>query len=108
MVPLKIHEKDLEEFMVVRKKQLKKRGGQPIKQVLKIDNKLKHLTSTKTIPWKQSQHSGIGSHLVYVNLQHCNVCLSNFDKFQLPIVNCSKSICVISNFQLKNNLYQIM
>jgi hypothetical protein len=84
-VLLEIHEKVLEKFMVVRKKQLRKRGGQPIKQVLKIDKKLKHLTSPKTIPWKQSQHSGIGSHLVYVNAQHFNVCLSNFDKFNYQL-----------------------
>jgi hypothetical protein len=25
------------------------------------------------ITWKKSQHYGIGSHLFYLNLQHCNV-----------------------------------
>jgi hypothetical protein len=78
-----------------------KHGGQPIKQVLKRDMKLKYFLQPKTIPREQLQHRGIGSHLVYVNLQHC---LSNFNKFQLLIVNRLKNICVISNFQLKITL----
>lgn len=75
---------------------------------MKTAKKLKCLTSPKIIPQEQLQHNGIRSHLVYVNLQYCNVCLSNFDKFQLLIVNRSKSIHVISNFQLKNGSYHIM
>ncbi len=107
-MPLDIHTEVLEEFMVVYKKRFMRHGGQPIKQVLKIGTKLKCLASSKTIRQEQSQHIGIGSHPIYVNLQHCNVYLNNFDKFQLPIVNCSKSVHVISNFQLKNGSYQIM
>lgn len=95
---MEIHEEILEEFTVVRKKQLTRNGGQLIKQVLKTYMKLKHLASHKTIFWEQSQHNGIVSQPVYVNLQHCIVCLHNFNKFQLPIVNCLKSIRVISNF----------
>ncbi len=107
-MPLEIHEEVLEEFMFVCKKRLMKHGGQPIKQVLKIDTKLECFASSKIIHQEQSQHIGIRSHHVYVNLQRCNVYLNNFDKFQLPIVNCSKSIHVIFNFQLKNGSYQIM
>jgi len=96
--PLEIHDEVPEEFMVVPKKWFTRQGGQPIKQVLKTNRKLERLASQKTILWEQLQHNGIVSHPVYVNLQHYNVCLSNFDKFQLPIVNHLKSIRVISNF----------
>jgi hypothetical protein len=66
------------EFIVVCKKRLTKHGGQAIKQVSKPKKVLERPTSLEPITWEKSQHNGIGSHLFYLNLQHCNVSL-NFD-----------------------------
>jgi len=68
--------------MVVCKKQLTRHGGKKIKQVPKIDRIQKHPTSPKLIPWGNLQHNSIASHIVYVNLQHCNSSLS-FDKVSI-------------------------
>jgi hypothetical protein len=62
--------------MGIHKKWLTRHGGQPIKQVLKTNRKLKRLVSPKRIPQDQLQHNGIVSHPIYVNLQHCNVSLT--------------------------------
>jgi len=82
-----------------------KHGGQPIKQISKLENIFGHPTQPKPITQKKSQHSGIGSHLFYLNLQHCNVSLS-FNKIQL--IKCSQSISLISSVQLKSSPYQFM
>jgi hypothetical protein len=104
---LEICDEVQKEFIVVCKKCPTKHGGQAIKQVSKPKKVLKHLTSLELITWKKSQHNGIGSHLFYLNLQHCNVSL-NFDKIQLAIVKCLQNINLISSVQLKINLYQFM
>ncbi len=105
--PLEIYDKVQEEFIVVLKKHFTKHGGQVIKQILKPKKIIEGPASSKPIIWGKSQHNCIGSHLFYLNLQHCNVSLS-FDKIQLAIVKCSQSINLISNVQLKINPYQFM
>jgi hypothetical protein len=72
-----------EEFVVVRKKRLMKHGGQAIKQVSKPKKILEHLSLLEPMIQEKPQHSG--SHVFYLNMQHCNVSLS-FDKIQLTIV----------------------
>jgi len=84
-----------------------KHGGQPIKQISKLEKIFEHPTSPKPITQKKLQHSGIGSHLFYLNLQHCNVSLS-FNKIQLIIVKCLQNISLISSVQLKSSPYQFM
>jgi hypothetical protein len=81
-----------------------KHGGQVIKQVSKPERIFEHLASLKPIIQEKSQHSGIGSHLFYLNLQHCTISLS-FNKIQLTIVKHSHIISLISNVQLKSNPY---
>lgn len=63
-----------------------KHGGQEVKHVLKLEGILECTISSKPIIWEKLQHNGIGSHIFYLNLQHCNVFLS-FDKIQSRIVN---------------------
>jgi hypothetical protein len=53
MSPLEIREEVLEEFIIVHNKQLMR--DQLIKQVLKINKKVKCLASPKTIPCEQLQ-----------------------------------------------------
>ncbi len=77
-----------------------KHGGQIVKQVLKQERIFEHLVSPKPITWEKSQHSGIGSHLFYLNLQHCNV-FFNFDNIQFAIVKCSQSISLITSVQFE-------
>ncbi len=67
------------------KKCFTKHGGQVIKQVSKLERIFEHLALSKPITLDKSQHSGIGSHLFYLNLQHCTISL-NFNKIQLTIV----------------------
>jgi hypothetical protein len=50
-----------------------KHASQTYKQLSKVDKKLKHLASFKTMYIKQSQHNGIWSNLIYVILQVSNV-----------------------------------
>jgi hypothetical protein len=50
-----------------------KHASQTFKQLSKIDQKLEHLTSSKTMYIKQSQHNGIWSNPIYVILQVSNV-----------------------------------
>jgi hypothetical protein len=76
------------------KKHLMKHGGQVIKQVLKPERIFERLVLLKPITQEKSQHNGIGSHLFYLNMHHCNVSL-DFDKIQLAIVKCSQSISLI-------------
>ncbi len=84
-----------------------KHGGQVVKQVLKQERIFEHLASPKPITWEKSQHSGIGSHLFYLNLKHYNI-FKIFDNIQLAIIKCSQSISLITSVQLKTNLYQFM
>ncbi len=88
---LEICNKVEKEFVIIYNKHLTKHGGQVIKQVLNDEPEkiFERLVSLKPIIWEKSQHNGIGSHLFYLNLQHCNVSL-NFDKIQLAIVKCSQ------------------
>jgi len=104
-LPLEISDGVQENFVVVCKKCFMKHGGQPIKQISKLEKIFGHPTQPKPITQKKSQHSGIGSHLFYLNLQHCNVSLS-FNKIQL--IKCSQSISLISSVQLKSSPYQFM
>jgi hypothetical protein len=67
-LPLEIHDEVQEEFIVVRKKRLMKHGGQTIKQVSKLERILKCPALLEPIIVEKSQHSGIGSHLFYLNL----------------------------------------
>ncbi len=83
--PLEICNEVQEEFVVVHKKRLTKHGGQAIKLVLKPERIFKCHALPKPIIQEKPQHSGIGSHLFYLNMQHCNVYLS-FNNIQLAIV----------------------
>jgi hypothetical protein len=74
--PLEIHNEVQKDFILVRKKCFTEHGGQTIKQVLKLKRILKHTASLEPITWEKLQHSGIGSHLFYFNLQYYNVSLS--------------------------------
>jgi hypothetical protein len=75
-LPLDICNEVQEDFILVRKKCLSKQGSQTIKQVLKPEKIFKRATSQELITQEKLSHSGIGSHLFYLNLQHCNVSLS--------------------------------
>jgi hypothetical protein len=81
-----------------------KYGGQAIKQILKPKRIFERIISLEPITWAKLQHSGIGSHLFNLNLQHCNVFLT-FNKIQLTIIKCSQNISLISSVQLKSNSY---
>ncbi len=96
--------RNLKGIVVVHKKCLTKYGGQPIKQILKLERILECFALSEPITWEKSQHNGIRSHLFYLNLQYCNVSL-NFDKIQLTIVKQSQSINLISSDELKSSLY---
>jgi hypothetical protein len=89
------------------KKCFRKHESQVVKQVLKPERIFEHPITLELITQKKSQHSGIRSHLFYLNLQHCNVLL-NFEKIQLVIVKCSQSIVLISSIHLKSSPYQFM
>ncbi len=104
---MEIHDGVFKKIVVVYKKCFMKHGGQPIKQVSKLEKIFECLASPKPITQKKLQHSGIGSHLFYLNLQHYNVSLS-FNKVQLIIVKCSQIISLISSVQLKSSPYQFM
>jgi hypothetical protein len=94
--PLEIHDEVQKDFILVCKKCLTKHGGQAIKQVLKLERIFKCTTSLEPITWEKLQHDGIGSHLFYFNLQHCNVSL-NFDNIQLTIAKHLQSISPTKN-----------
>jgi hypothetical protein len=102
--PLEIHDEVQKDFVLVYKEHLMKHGGQVVKQVSKPKRIFECTILPKPIIQETSQHSGIGSHLFYLNLQNCNVFLS-FDKIQLTIVKGLPSISLISNVQLKSSLY---
>jgi hypothetical protein len=104
-LPLEIRDEISKEFVVVYKKCFMKYGSQLVKQVFETRNFFQVPALSKPIIWEKSQHNGIGSHLIYLNLQHCNVSL-NFDKIQLVIVKRSQSISLIFNVQLKSSSYQ--
>jgi hypothetical protein len=72
-VHLEIHDEVQKDFILVRKKRFTKHGGQAIKQVLKPKMILKRIASLEPIIWEKLQHSGIESHLFYLNLQHSNI-----------------------------------
>jgi hypothetical protein len=103
-LPLEIHDEIQKDFILVRKKHLTKHGGQVIKRVSKPKRILEHIVSLEPIIWEKSQHSGIESHLFYLNLQHCNVSLS-FDNTLLVITKHLQNISLTSHVQLKSNLY---
>jgi hypothetical protein len=69
----------LKKIIVICKKHLTKHGDRVIKQVLKLERIFERLVLLKPITRGKSQHNGIGSRLLYLKLQHCNVSLS-FDK----------------------------
>jgi hypothetical protein len=71
--PLEICDKVWKEFVVVHKKCLTKHEGQVVKQVWKPERIFEHPTLPEPIIREKSQHYGIGSHLFYLNLPHCNV-----------------------------------
>jgi hypothetical protein len=102
-LPLEIHDK-VRKDVVVHKKHFTKHGGQVVKQVSSQERILERTASPEPITHEKSQHSAIGSYLLYLNVQHCNVPLS-FKKIQLAIVKCSQSINIIFSVQLKSNLY---
>jgi hypothetical protein len=103
-LPLEIRDKVEEDFVVIHKKCFTKHGGQVIKQVSKLERIFEHLALSKPIILDKSQHSGIGSHLFYLNLQHCIISL-NFNKIQLTIVKRLHNISLISSAQLKSSPY---
>jgi hypothetical protein len=102
--PLEIGDEVQKDFILVHKKFFMKYGDQTIKQVSKSKKIFECTTSLKPIIWKKWQHNGIGPHLFYLNLQHCNVSL-RFNKIQLTIVKCSQNISLIFNVELKSSLY---
>jgi hypothetical protein len=53
-----------------------KHGGQVIKQFSKPKRILEHTALLEPIIQEISQHNSIGSHVFYLNMQHCNVSLS--------------------------------
>jgi len=103
-MPLDIHKKVQEDFVLVHKKYLMKHGHHVVKQVLKPKKILKHTVSLEPMTREISQHGGIGLQLFYLNMQHCNVSLS-FDKIKLIIVKHSQNINLIFSVQLKSNPY---
>jgi hypothetical protein len=68
--PLHIHDEVQKEFVVVHKKCFMKPRGQTIKQVSKPKRILECLASPIPIIQEKSQHSGIGSLLLYLI---CNI-----------------------------------
>jgi len=82
--PLEIHDEVQEEF-VVCKKHLMKHESSIVKQIVVPKRILEHPILLKLITQEKSQHNGIGSHLFYLNLHHCNVFLS-FNNIQFIIV----------------------
>jgi len=75
-LPLEICDKLEKDFIVIHKKYFTKHGGQVIKQVSKPKRIFERPALSKPITLDKSQHSGIGSHLFYLNLQHCTISLS--------------------------------
>jgi hypothetical protein len=74
--PLEIHDEVQEDFIVVHYKHFTKHGGQVVKQVSKLERILKCTRFVETYDSRKSQHSGVGSRFLYLNLQHCNVSIS--------------------------------
>ncbi len=95
-MPLEIHNKVQDDFVLVCKNCLVKHGGQAIKHVLKLKRIHERTALSEPIIQEKPQHNGIGSHLFYLNMQHYNVFLS-FNKMQLTIVKHSQSSSLISS-----------
>jgi len=97
--PLEIHNKVQEEFVVVLKKRPQKTWRPSSQTSFETREDSQAFCFVKIINQEKSQHNGIGSHLFYLNLQHCNVSLS-FNKIKLVIVKHLQNIGLIFNVQV--------